>query len=74
MQPLSRLLRPRSIAVIGGGTWCANVIAECRKIGFAGPVWPIHPAKREIAGLPAFASVAALPEAPDAVFVGVNRE
>ena len=24
MQPLSRLLRPRSIAVVGGGTWCAR--------------------------------------------------
>ncbi|NKX45682.1 acetate--CoA ligase family protein [Roseicyclus persicicus] len=73
MQPLSRLLRPRSIAVVGGGAWCANVIAECRKIGFAGPVWPVHATKREIAGLPAFASVADLPGAPDAAFVGVNR-
>jgi hypothetical protein len=45
VQPLSRLLRPRSIAVIGGGTWCANVIEECRKIGFPGPVWPVHPTR-----------------------------
>ncbi len=74
MQPLSRLMRPRSIAVVGGGTWCAAVVAGCRKIGFAGPVWPVHPVKTEVAGLPAFASVADLPEAPDAVFIGVNRE
>lgn len=74
MEPLSRLLRPSSIAVIGGGAWCANVIAECRKIGFAGPVWPVHPTKAEIAGLRAYPSIADLPEAPDASFIGVNRE
>ena len=74
MEPLSRLLRPSSIAVIGGGAWCANVIAECRKIGFAGPVWPVHPTKPAVAGLRAYASIAALPEAPDATFIGVNRE
>lgn len=70
---LSRLLRPGSIAVIGGGTWCASVIRECRKIGFEGEIWPVHPSKSDIAGLPAFASVEALPGAPDAAFVGVNR-
>ncbi|BDW84641.1 acyl-CoA synthetase [Roseicyclus marinus] len=73
MQPLARLMRPASIAVVGGGTWCAAVVEGCRRIGFAGPVWPVHPTRPEIAGLPAFASVAALPEAPDAVFIGVNR-
>ena len=73
MEPLSRLLRPSSIAVIGGGTWCANVIAECRKIGFAGPVWPVHPTKTEVAGLRAYPTIADLPEAPDATFIGVNR-
>jgi acyl-CoA synthetase (NDP forming) len=56
-----------------GSVWAANVIEQCRGMGFAGPVWPVHPAKREIAGLPAFASLGALPAAPDATFVGVNR-
>jgi acyl-CoA synthetase (NDP forming) len=74
MRQLDRLLRPRSIAVVGGGSWCRNVIAQCRQIGFAGPIWPVHPEKAEIEGLAAYASVAALPEAPDAAFVGVNRE
>ncbi|GAW35959.1 succinyl-CoA synthetase subunit beta [Roseovarius sp. A-2] len=73
MQDLSRLLRPRSIAVIGGGTWCRDVIAQCRRIGFAGPVWPVHPHRDEIGGLPAHAHVKDLPEAPDAAFIGVNR-
>ena len=42
-------------------------------MGFAGPVWPVHPTKAEIGGLRAYASLADLPGAPDAVFVGVNR-
>lgn len=70
---LSRLLRPKTIAVIGGGAWCDSVIRECRKIGFDGAIWPVHPKKSEVAGLPAFASVSDLPDAPDAAFVGVNR-
>ncbi|MEZ5779725.1 MAG: acetate--CoA ligase family protein [Paracoccaceae bacterium] len=69
---LSRLLRPRSIAVMGS-VWAGNVIAQCRKMGFAGPVWPVHPTKAEVGGLPAFPALSALPEAPDATFIGVNR-
>ncbi|MCP3971302.1 MAG: acetate--CoA ligase family protein [Rhodobacteraceae bacterium] len=71
---LDRLLRPRSIAVIGGGAWCANVIRECRKIGFAGDIWPVHPLKPEIGGLAAVPHIEDLPRAPDAAFIGVNRE
>ena len=74
MGDLQRLLKPRTIAVIGGGTWCANVIRECRKIGFDGEVWPVHPTREEIDGLPAYRSVGALPSPPDASFIGINRE
>jgi acyl-CoA synthetase (NDP forming) len=72
MTRLDRLLRPRHIAVLGAG-WALNVIEQCRKMGFEGPVWPVHPTKAEIGGLKAYASVADLPEAPDATFIGVNR-
>ncbi|MGB3244230.1 MAG: acetate--CoA ligase family protein [Sulfitobacter sp.] len=71
---LSRLLRPASIAVVGGGAWCRAVVAQCLKMGFAGEIWPVHPKASEIEGLPAFASLDALPNTPDATFVGVNRE
>lgn len=70
----SRLFRPRSMAVIGGGAWCAQVIEQSRKMGFDGPIWPVHPKAREVAGLPAFARLEDLPDAPDAAFVGINRE
>ena len=69
---LQRLLRPRSIAVLGA-VWAENVIAQCRKAGFTGPVWPVHPTKPAIGGLPAVAALADLPEPPDATFIGVNR-
>ncbi|TNJ45085.1 acetate--CoA ligase family protein [Phaeobacter sp. B1627] len=73
MQSLTRLFRPKTIAVIGGGAWCSAVIEQCRKMGFPGEIWPVHPKAAEVAGLPAFADVGALPEAPDASFIGVNR-
>ncbi|MGR3813073.1 MAG: acetate--CoA ligase family protein [Cognatishimia activa] len=70
---LSRLLRPKSIAVVGGGAWCAAVIEQCQKMGFQGEIWPVHPKAEELAGLPVYKDLAALPSAPDAVFLGVNR-
>lgn len=74
MTDMSRLLRPRSIAVIGGGAWCTNVIRECRKMGFDGPIWPVHPKRADVGGLPAFAHLEDLPGVPDATFIGINRE
>ncbi|OZA02033.1 MAG: acyl-CoA synthetase, partial [Rhodobacterales bacterium 17-64-5] len=65
-------MRPKSIAVLGAG-WALNVIEQCRKMGFAGEVWPVHPSKAEIGGLKAYASLADLPGVPDATFIGVNR-
>lgn len=73
MPDLSRLMQPGSIAVIGGGAWCASVVEQCRKMGFAGPVWPVHPKRAEVAGTPAFARLQDLPGVPDATFIGVNR-
>lgn len=72
MTRLDRLLRPKTIAVFGAG-WALNVIEQCRKMGFAGQVWPVHPTKPEIGGLKAYASLADLPSVPDATFIGVNR-
>src|SRR5690349_8914562 len=66
---LRRLLKPRHIAAAGGRT-SEVVIRECRRIGFEGPIWPLHPQRAEVGGLKAFRSVADLPEAPDATFIG----
>ena len=71
---LTRLLRPESVAVVGGGAWCLSVFEQLEKAGFAGPVWPVHPTKGAVAGLQAYPTVADLPAPPDASFVGVNRD
>ena len=69
---VARLLRPRRIAVIGGEA-AARVAEQCDRMGFDGALWPVHPTREAVAGRPVFRSIDALPGAPDAAFVGVNR-
>ena len=66
-------MRPKTIAVVGGGAWCQQVILQSQNMGFQGEVWAVHPKATEIAGLPVYPSLEALPAAPDAVFIGINR-
>ncbi|MDW3223474.1 MAG: acetate--CoA ligase family protein [Paracoccaceae bacterium] len=70
---LSRLLRPRSVAVIGGGAWCAQVVVQLKAMGFDGDIWRVHPDPAPIEGIAAVPSVADLPGVPDAAYVAVNR-
>ncbi len=70
---LTRLLRPETIAVVGGGAWCQQVILQSERMGYSGHIWPVHPNAKEIAGHLVYAKLEDLPTAPDAVFVGINR-
>jgi len=70
---LRRLFSPRHIAVFGGNA-AAEAIRQCRNLGFSGEIWPVHPRKESVEGLPCFADVASLPSAPDASFIAVPRE
>ncbi len=70
---LTRLFRPKSIALFGGA-WAVNVVAQLKKSGFDGDIWPVNPKRADILGVPCIADIAGLPRAPDAAFVGVNRE
>ncbi len=72
IERLKRFLKPRHIAILGG-KWSDEVVRQCRAFGFDGPIWPIHPKRDELAGEPCFRTLEDLPEAPDAVFIGVNR-
>ena len=69
------LFAPRSIAVIGAsasaGGVAANFLRNLRTLGFAGPVYAVHPTATEIEGWPAFPSIAALPDAVDYAYVSV---
>jgi acetate---CoA ligase (ADP-forming) len=70
---LLRLLKPRHVAVIGGRD-AETVAAECARIGFTGPFWPVNPKRAEIGGHRCYASVEDLPEAPDAVYLAIPRD
>lgn len=73
MRDLNRLLSPKSIAVIGGGS-AATVLRQLSSMGYSGKIWPVNPKREEIEGHPCFRSLSALPGVPDSAFVGVNRE
>ncbi len=73
MSSLTRFLKPRSIALFGGG-WAVNVIQQLQKSGYDGDIWPVHPTRESILGITCFADIGSLPNAPDAAFIGVNRE
>jgi acetate---CoA ligase (ADP-forming) len=70
---LERLIRPRHIAFVGGAS-AGYAAAQCLSFGFPGEVWGVNPKRSELGGAPCFATVADLPEAPDAVFLAVPRE
>ena len=73
MRDLTRLLKPKSIAVIGGGAWCASIISAGKQIGFDGPLHPVHPTGKQIAGHKSLRSLEEVPGPIDAAFIGVNR-
>ena len=70
---LGRLFSARTVAVIGGGAWCASIIEAARRIGFGGKIFPVHPEGKEIAGLQSLRSLEDWTGPIDAAFVGVNR-
>ena len=69
---LGRLFAPQSLAFVGGRP-AEIAIEQCLALGFEGDLWPVHPTRTEVCGLPAFSSVDELPGAPDAALVAVNR-
>jgi acyl-CoA synthetase (NDP forming) len=72
---LDALVRPASVAVIGASDEPARIggrpIAYMKERGFAGGLWPVNPKRETVQGLPAFASVEALPAAPDVAIIAV---
>src|SRR5919106_6235222 len=70
---LERLLRPKSIAVVGG-RFAEEVIRQNRRLGFPGRIWAVNPNRESLAGVPCLARLEDVPEPPDAVFLGIGRE
>lgn len=79
MDSISRLLKPRSVAVIGASADPAKTagrpVAYLKKLGFSGDIFPINPKVDEIDGLKCYPDVASLPSVPDVgiVLLGAER-
>ena len=79
MNAISRLLQPRSVAVIGASTdpskTAGRPVAYLRKHGFKGRIYPVNPRAASIQGLPCYPDIQCLPETPDVGFVllGADR-
>ena len=68
--PIERLLRPRSVAIVGASadpaSVGARVLANLEQIGFAGTIYPVTRRAETIAGRRCYATIADLPDDLDA--------
>jgi acyl-CoA synthetase (NDP forming) len=74
---INRLLRPRSIAIVGAsetpGSLGASVLANLVRNEFAGDIHLVNPKRETISGRPAVPSVEALPEGVDCAILAIPR-
>ena len=75
---LDRLFKPQSIAVIGASTdpqKAGHVVIRHLLAGqFKGPILPVSPHSKAVAGVLAYADIDSLPLAPDLAIVCTRRE
>lgn len=78
MSGLLKLLRPRSVAVVGASADPAKTsgrpVGYLRRHGFQGRIYPVNPKASEIDGLRCYPDVRSLPEAPDVAIVLLSAE
>lgn len=79
MDAISRLLTPRSVAIIGASAdankTAGRPVAYLRKHGFSGDIYPVNPRVQSIDGLRCYPDIASLPQVPDVgiVLLGAER-
>jgi acetyl-CoA synthetase len=75
---LSRLMRPRSVAVVGAtdrpASYGAQALLNLEAVGYTGPVWGVNPRRTEVLGRPCVPTVADLLEPVDAVVIAIPAE
>ena len=76
MNILDKIMKPRSIAVVGASTKQhtigSDIMKRLREYGYAGPVYPVNPKGGVIEGLPAYATVLDIPGEVDLAVIIVN--
>ncbi len=79
MDAISRLLQPRSVAIIGASAdptkTAGRPVAYLQKHGYAGQILPVNPKADRIGDLPCYPDIASLPVVPDVgiVLLGAER-
>jgi acetyl-CoA synthetase len=72
---LTRLLSPRSVAVVGAsdrpGSYADLVLRNLDAWGFEGPVWGVNPKRESVHGRTCVPTVADLPDSVDVVLVAI---
>ncbi len=66
-QRLEQFFSPRHIVVVGASTknfWFSNAVMNAATLGFKGSFYPVNPSAQEVAGIKAYKSIEALPDAP----------
>jgi len=75
LRSMARLLRPKSVAVVGASRESGKIGHElCRNLvggGFEGPVYPVNPRAGYIASVPCWPTVEAVPGAIDLALIAV---
>lgn len=74
---LERLLRPRSVAIVGAsatpGALGAAVLANLLRLGFSGDIHLVNPSRTEIGDRPCLRSIEELPPGVDAAVLAIPR-
>jgi len=79
MNAISRLIRPRSVAIIGAsadsGKTAGRPLAYLRKHGFDGAIYPVNPRVTHIGDVPCYPDIDSLPQVPDVaiILLGAGR-
>jgi acyl-CoA synthetase (NDP forming) len=75
---LTPLFAPRAVTVVGASSdplkWGGSLLRNLINGGFAGPIYPVNGRGGTVCGLPAFGSIAELPEAPDLALVALGGD
>ena len=76
-QQIDRLLRPKSVAVVGAsdrhGALGATLLNNLVQYNFAGDIYPVNPKREEIAGLKCYPTVNDMPEGVDCAVLAIPR-
>ena len=74
---LHALIQPSRVAVIGASPrpnhFANTPIANLRRYGFTGEIYPVNPLYQEVLGMPCYPSVADLPGIPDLALVVLRQ-